>query len=996
MRKRTPALRGALLLLTLLPAASAAGAGEIRLPYRVPPARSSDSAAGTSRPASVSADGRYTVFLSNAPNLIPGQADTNAADDVFLYDRVAETVTLVSRTDASPAAAAGRVVEPPVISADGRFVAFVSDARDLLPAQDPGSLRDVFLWDRLSGDVTLASRSRAGSGRPGNGTSGAPALSADGRYVAFVSRATDLVDRQADLNQEYDVFVYDRQSGRTTLVSRVPGGNVRTGDSPSGGPSISADGRFIAFTSSAGNLVAGQVSGSFRNVFVHDRSTGRNVLASHRSDSRTVGGNQDSFEPRISANGEAVAFASRAENLVAGQIDANGGADDLFLFHRPSGTIVLASRSASSAVRTADNSSYLHTLSADGHRVAFSSVGTDLVAGQSGAENVFLFERSTGQVTLGTPPLDGDPESFRGATLMGLSADGQRVAFLANESAYVSPPAEVPGTYVYLHDLRLERTVRAGLVSSDSFEVAVVLSADGGWLAFNSQDTGLAPGRKDLNRSLDVYLYGWNGETRELVSRRAPSLPSRTPQAESRPAGLSADGRYAVFTSTAGNLLPRVTDSNRGTSGDSSEGNDVFLYDRLLDTTTLVSHAAGAPLRAGSRSSGNPRISADGRFVVYLSEAADLVAGQIDFPQTLDLFLYDREAGTSTLLTRRPGTLEATGDAADAVINADGSTVAFVRGDFFEGQIYLYEPATGRVTLLSHAFGSETQGGNGSSSGPSLSADGRFVLFTSEAANLLPTPVELDRNGYFLHDRDSGTTTFIARSFSGYPAVLSAGGRYAAFLSEAADLVPGQIDDNDNGAFYSSDLFLYDRIAGTIQLVSHTADSPLTAAGTTVGPMALSADGRHLVFLSESELLIPSEEPLSDPRIFLFDRVSGNLEALGRANGSEIGPGPLAISPDGRYTAFLDSYRIRNPFTPHFDLNSVYLYDRQTRTAQLVSAANGVPGNDSSSGLLTVTSGGHVLFGSRASNLVPGDFNFFSGSSRVLSLSDVFLYSPVP
>lgn len=1002
MRERMPVFRGTLLLLlTVLPAAAAARAGELRLPYQVPPALSSDSAAGTSRPASISADGRYAVFLSNAPNLVPGQVDSNAADDVFLYDRVAGTVTLVSRRDASPAAAAGHVSEPPVISADGRFVAFTSDARDLLPVQDPGSLRDVFLWDRLSGSVTLVSRSRAGSGRPGNGESGSPALSADGRYVAFVSRATDLVDRQADLNQDTDVFLFDRQSGRTTLVSRVSAGTsgagtsggagtARTGDGLSIMPSISADGRFIAFTSRAGNLVAGQVLGSFHNVFVHDRAAGRNVLASHRSDSRTVGGNLDSFAPQISANGEAVVFRSRARNLVAGQIDANGIEDDVFLFHRPSGSTVLVSRAAGSAVRTANKTSGgSYALSADGNRVAFVSQGRDLVADQPPGQNVFFFERTTGQVVLVTPSPDGNGHS---ATLAGLSADGRRIVFFGDGSSFVSPPADVQGTYVYLYDHPRGEATRVGLIPPDPFEAAAVLSADGNWLAFNSGDTGLAADLQDLNQSPDVYLYGWSGETYELVSQRAPSLPSKTPQAESQPAGLSADGRYAVFTSAAGNLLPRVTDTNAEA--------DVFLYDRQLGTTTLVSHSALAPLSAGSRASGNPRISADGRFIVYVSQAADLVAGQIDFSETPDLFLYDREAGTNTLITRRPGTLEATGEAgADPVISADGSTIVFASGDFFQYQILLYERAAGTTTLLSHAFGSQVEGGNGSSSEPSLSADGRFVLFTSEATDLLPTPVELERNGYFLHDRAAGTTTFLAPSFSGYPAVLSADGRYAAFLSEEPDLVPGQIDDTDNGAFFSSDLFLYDRVAGTVQLVSHTVASPLTAAGSTAGPMALSADGRYVVFFSESETLNAAGAHPFDPGFFLFDRVTGSLEALGWAGNSEVGPGPLAISPDGRYVAFLDAFRIRNPFSPHFNLTNVYLYDRQTRKTLLVSAADGTAatsGDDFSGGPLAVTAGGHVLFGSQASNLVPGDFNSRTSLQGLVSLPDVFLYSPVP
>src|SRR5213592_4033360 len=217
------------------------------------------------------------------------------------------------------------------LSADGRFVAFDSSATDLVAA-DTNGVSDVSVHDRQTG--TTERVSVASHGAQGNGSSGLvtfafpPALSADGRFVAFVSAATNLV--ASDTNGATDVFVHDRQTGTTERVSVASDGTE--GNAASAGATLSADGRFVAFHSAATNLVAGDTNAT-NDVFVHDRQTGITERVSVASDGTQ--GNKASSYPALSADGRFVAFDSDATNLVAG--DTNG-TTDVFVHDRQTGT----------------------------------------------------------------------------------------------------------------------------------------------------------------------------------------------------------------------------------------------------------------------------------------------------------------------------------------------------------------------------------------------------------------------------------------------------------------------------------------------------------------------------------------------------------------------------------------------------------------------------------------------------------------------------------
>ena len=265
--------------------------------------------------AALSADGRFVAFHSAATNLVAG--DTNGTNDVFVHDRQTGITERVSV--ASDGTQGNKASSYPALSADGRFVAFDSDATNLV-AGDTNGTTDVFVHDRQTGTTERVSVA-SGGGTQGNGKSGGffafPALSADGRFVAFQSDATNLV--AGDTNGTTDVFVHDRQTATTERVS-VNGFSA--------GPALSADGRFVAFHSTGSNLVAGDTNGA-TDVFVHDRQTGTTERVSGASDGTQ--GNDASAGPALSADGRLVAFHSSATNLVAG--DANR-AYDVFVHDR--------------------------------------------------------------------------------------------------------------------------------------------------------------------------------------------------------------------------------------------------------------------------------------------------------------------------------------------------------------------------------------------------------------------------------------------------------------------------------------------------------------------------------------------------------------------------------------------------------------------------------------------------------------------------------------
>ena len=334
-------------------------------------------------PPSISADGRFVAFAAWARNLAPG--DTNGFGDVFVHDRGTGTTERLSadRTGTE----ANDTIHQPAISGDGHVVAFVSAATNLVPGDTNGQA-DVFVHDRPSGTTERVSVNSDGA--EGDGSSERPTLSADGRYVAFSSSATNLVP--GDTNGQSDVFVHDRQTRLTERVSVDSAGiqgNAASfvGPNDHGAP-LSADGRFVAFTSAATNLVPGDTNGQ-SDVFVHDRRTGTTERVS--VDSAGTEANGWSERPSISTDGRFVAFCSYATNLVPR--DTNGRWDE-FVHDRQTHTTERVS--VDSAGTEGNGDSRGASLSADGRFVAFASDANNLVPWDTNSvTDVFVRDRNS-------------------------------------------------------------------------------------------------------------------------------------------------------------------------------------------------------------------------------------------------------------------------------------------------------------------------------------------------------------------------------------------------------------------------------------------------------------------------------------------------------------------------------------------------------------------------------------------------------------------------
>jgi len=332
----------------------------------------------------LSPDGRYVVFSSASTNLVPG--DTNGVRDVFLRDRRAGVTERLS-VDSAGAQANGDS-DGAMVSADGRFVAFTSLATNLV-AGDSNGTADAFVRDRVTGvteRVTIDT-----NGIEGNAGGAATSVSADGRFTVFTSESSNLVP--IDTNNASDVFLRDRQTGTTEMISRTV---TAQGDGPSYGGCISADGRFVAFCSSAHNLVSADTNG-VPDVFVCDRTLPGVVI---RVDVDSSGvqltlppSSDDSISAWISPDGQYIGFYSLASNLVAG--DTNG-AFDIFLHHLASGLTERVSLDGNGLQGNGDSIG-TGSISYGGRYVVFYSVATNLVSGDTNQKgDVFLRDRQVG------------------------------------------------------------------------------------------------------------------------------------------------------------------------------------------------------------------------------------------------------------------------------------------------------------------------------------------------------------------------------------------------------------------------------------------------------------------------------------------------------------------------------------------------------------------------------------------------------------------------
>jgi Tol biopolymer transport system component len=779
------------------------------------------------------------------------------------------------------------VIESLAASADGSVVAFSSNATNLVPG-DTNGVFDVFTFEVASGQMSRVSV--AADGSEASAPSQDVAISGDGKVVAFVSSAADLV--AGDTNGQKDVFVRDRQTGTTTRVSVATGGGEASAGS--GQPALSADGRWVAFSSPARELMAGDANG-VSDVFLHDRLG----AITSRVSVDSGGGDADgpSVAPDLSGDAAVVAFESKATDLLQGGADGNNQAD---VFVAAGGVI---SRVNVGAPVPQGGDSGAPALSPDGRYVAYTSAATNIAPPDPyPGTDIFLFDRTAGttrRVSVAGPGGAPDGPSHSADVLTG--GTSVLVAFASDATNLVAADGN-RATDVFVRDVSTSTTTRESLDAAggeaNGASASPQLSADGGLVTFASNAANLtvtppAPGTSE------VYRRDRISGALERVSGPGGAGVADGAVGSSSPA-LSAGGNLVAFASQSPDLVP----------GDTNRTADVFLHDRAGGTTSRASLG-----RVGDQPDGpssEPAISADGRFVAFASEAANLVLG--DTNGASDIFVRDTR---DALTIRVPlPTDAASGASCQPALSGDGTTVAFVvlagatrcNEDAAASDVYVFRPGgpgvspdmSDATTLVSVASGGEAA--DGPSREPALSADGQAVAFASDATNLVPD----DTNGV--------TDVFLARlgAPDAVPAVsrvsvgsdgaqadgastspsLSADGAHVAFTSEADDLVLG--DDNDDAEVFLRDL--------APKITSRVG--PLPAAGAATEP-ALSADGLVVAFTFEPDVSVAGAPRAT--AVLRQDRLTGAVipvsvgPAGAAGDSSSFAP---AITVDGAVVAF--------------------------------------------------------------------------------------------
>ena len=924
----------------------------VRDPSQGPPAGGS----GDSATPIISPDGRYVLFASTANNLLLTTNDTPiparfpAPLNVFLRDRTNGTTMLVSVNLSGTAGGNGDSL-PMGLSTNGQYAVFESVASDLI-AGDTNNATDVFVRDLASGTTLLVSIST--NGQVGNAASRSPTMTPDGRYVAFVSAANNLV--AGDTNGIPDVFVRDLRDNLTTLVSVGALSTITIYlAAGSEAPAISADGRFVAFYSSATNLVPGVPTGG--DVYVRDLVAGTTAWASSaaRAAVQAIWGqtNASSFNHALSADGQFVAYEACAPGATPGII---------LRYSLSSGLTDLIHTNATVPSGRYEN---IHDLdmTPDGRFIAFvaNAIGT------SGTNTcIQLWDALSGISTLVSGGLGNQVPANSVCDSPVLDDSGRFVAFLSNAGNLVSN--SLTGEYhLYLRDTqtggtRLLDADTNGVGSLVSPASAPLLSADAGFVAFECGDSSLVP--NDSNRDSDLFVRGLADDHVELISARHPDLPSLSPNGPSSLGAMpiSNDGRFIAFASDADNLVPNDTSgcqdvfvrdmlygtnalvsvaTNGGSAdfpsaeaaissdgryvaftssadnlvpGDTNNAQDVFVRDLQSGTTVLASVSIGGS-GPGNGASYSPAISSGGRYVLFRSRALNLALGSFTAGYE-NLFVRDLQIGTNYALTH---TTYTSGSPVGSM-TPDGRFVAFCGGiSGSTAKLYVWDSqlaelvytnaVSGIVSLalstngnriayyntggLSPALSAVDRAANtrwtigpvtsGARSGLRFSGDGRFLAY---ATRLNYT------NQVYLYDFQTATNVLVSRSYDlggvAYGASdspdISADGRFVAYRSAAANIVPG----DTNGV---ADVFLYDQLAGATTLLSASRFGNASADNPSRAPV-FSGDGQTLVLESWGSDLVAQDFNHSKDVFAILLRSSGSIPVFQVAVLAGTPPGP--------------------------------------------------------------------------------------------------------
>lgn len=869
-------------------------------------------------------DGRYVLFASLANNLVLNTT-SNALPvslaphlNVFLRDRTSGQTTLVSANLSGTGGGNGDSL-PTGISDDGRFALFESGANDLVDG-DTNGVTDVFLRDVVSNITYLVSVST--NGGFANGVCRGSTLTPDGRNVAFVSAANNLVP--GDTNGIPDVFVRDMQDEITTLVSAGAQASPYSLVA-SEAPDISLDGRFVTFYTTATNLVAGVASPG--EIYLRDVWAETTTWVSSGARAALGFSNAISFNYSVGEKAEFIAYEA-CTNYPSSMPYGRGV---ILRFNRYTG---LTDVIHTNAYVPPSNTEEIHTLemTPDGRFITFVANAH----GAAGTTSILRWDADTGLTTLVSADLGGNASTNAVSDSPTIDPTGRFVAFLSRATNLVANTL-VGDYHLYLRDTQTGTTTLIdadtnGVGSGVSSATAPRLSADATLVAFESPDAGLVP--DDRNRDYDVFIRNLTANSSELISAHDPALSSTTPNGPNAISAnsVSADGRLVAFTSEADNLVPNFTNGFR----------NVFVRDLISGTTILASVATNGGPADGICS--EPAISGNGRYVVFTSGADNLVPG--DTNRASDVFVRDLQLGTTTLVSvNTNGSAPGNGLSETPIVSWDGTFVLFrsrasnIAPGSFAATENLFVRNIQTAVTYALTFGTFVSAGVSSAS---MTPDGRLVAFSSLASTLAP-------GQFYIWDSQLGARIETNSVVSGLSTVsISPDGSKVACVT-------------------STGFVMVDRVSRTQRVFA-----PANFIGSRIG-LRFSGDSRYMTYVTSTFG--------GTNQVYIYDSLTqSNLllsTAFGTATASNGHSDWPDISADGRFIVYRSLATNLLPAPTSNTVPNLYLYDRTAGISTLVSAdrVTGAPGDNRSLSPVFSADGHTLIFQSWASDLAAGDFN---------------------
>jgi hypothetical protein len=812
------------------------------------------------------------------------------------------------------------------MSPDGRFVLFDSLASNLT-TNDYNYCADIFLRDRLSGTTTLVSSTP--DGFSGNGGSSSFSMSTNGAWVVFQSDADDLV--AGDNNGMTDIFVRSVTLGQTVLVSANTNGTSANG--PSDYAIMTPDGRFVAFESTATDLVTNTTGFPLlhtvaRDIYLRDLSSNTTTLISISTNGLT-GGNGSSQLAGLSADGRYVLFSSAATNLGAGVFYSS----EIFLRDTQAQRTYWISTNMMRIFGITSPSSYAATcfnpvMNEDGQKIAFRVI-------RMSSSLVLLHDLASNTTSLISSNRLGTTLQTSDNTGPSISADGNVLAYAEVESKYALSSTN----QIFVWSSRSGTNTLASLAANgvdrgNVGPVNSVLSADGSTLAFLSEATNLVANTPVAGHS---RLYIRDLETGVLKLVNLETNLDKPPGDVLEYPVLSANGSLVAFGSSSDGL---VDNENNGTD-------DVFVHTTQTGVTELISSISPA-MDFAIASSGSfiaeNGLSRDGRFAVFSTTAENMVLGDTNL--CWDILVRDMLTKTLLLVSvNADGTGTGNGSSMQPSISADGNWVAFqseasdlVAGDTNKTtDVFLRNLDTQETLLVSKVYG-----GTGSSKGvseyPVITPDGRFVVFRSKVVNLTATNYDGAISRLYAYDTASGTNAVVL--FNGAPVAnptlqaISPDSQFAAFIGRASQAtIP----------FYIYDLSTQ---------VSEKIDD---LSSQTVPLAAFSGDGRWLAYINAVTT--------RSNRLTLCDLIAKTNMTFG----VDGGVWKISLNGDGSRMAYETIGTGSMPTNTH----QIFLFDTSLGSNVLVSAnlAGDNGGNDDSRNPIISPDGRRVYFNSHASDL---------------------------